>query len=581
EEVTEYYAKNDTLIETIIVKLLTNYSTKVDILNVCFTDHYGRRLNCGSIDNIPRISDTNDIHINVEPKEAYLLQLSIIKPSSFGNDNISNLFVSTTKWQQLYNYIKHESELRTELSTTDFCFWNRKQNHLIDNLLTKILISEGKYDQHEVSFLIDGISNDDVIKVCIEFDSETIMIYTLTSVLLSTMLENEYLNQRNLSVDDITVMHNHDIIHNFQQPLSNFLFKDLDHTDGDTDTTEKQSDVDLLSFQLCTLVTITLLQNQRTVQIPLKTNSMSVSKVIQYVCEKLKLNENDKFYLATSLMDMVDRNSPLENINERKFFLLKENETCLISIRKDENIELLIDISDTSNYFYDEKRMGRTTTIATVREVFKIQSDQNLMCDNDFVPSTETVITTLLLPNVTSLTFTVDSSKRFPLQVTLTKNEKFLIKLNCSDSITCERLCEIGCLVLREDSTLYDLYLSQCLLDKSITLNEINEANESNVISNVNEFNLVCTAQTNCLVDFNLDNDSISGIQIPCEASMPAKYVFETALRKLDQQQEQSELALYYENDIYTELDLTIEELINALPPERSVGEILRFTIRK
>ncbi|CAF1451134.1 unnamed protein product [Didymodactylos carnosus] len=362
------------------------------------------------------------------------------------------------------------------------------------------------------------------------------------------MLENEYLKQRSMTIGDITLLHNQSIIHNFDKPLSDFLFKDVENTETQSDQGDQVSDVDV-TFQLCSLVFVTTPNNRQTLQFPIKNDLIPIKNLIDFTREKYVMNERDKCNLTTILMEILDENAVLSEINAKKYILLKENETCFVTV----------ETKDAGNNV--QKMVSRTATIANTRQMFQILLDQNLISQDDFIPTEETALSTLLFPNTTLITFTVDN-------------------------LTCERICEIGFVALREDATLYDLCLKTVVLDKSLTLNKINEANESMVIGDENEFQLVCVAQTKCVVTLMLDDHHEHNVvELFCDSITPIKYLFETGFYKVEQhhssQEEQSDFAMYYEH-IATDLDLTVHNFSDALPVERApLGDILHFTIKK
>ncbi|CAF0916211.1 unnamed protein product [Didymodactylos carnosus] len=103
-------------------------------------------------------------------------------------------------------------------------------------------------------------------------------------------------------------------------------------------------------------------------------------------------------------------------------------------------------------------------------------------------------------------------------------------------------------------------------LDNSRTLISINESNECNVVVDVVEFKLVCTAKIRSIVAMVVDNNRTEIMNIFCNPEMPSSYIHQMALNKLNiLLMERNECSLYIDDNTDVDLDTTIQDLFDRV----------------
>ncbi|CAF1159390.1 unnamed protein product, partial [Didymodactylos carnosus] len=558
-----YYAKNDTDIEIVLSRMFKEYPL-IQLNNdndICITDEYGQCINCGPIQDIIRKAD--DVHIYVNRGEKYLCQMSIIKP--YIPELTDKVFIPTSKWQQLHDYLRKFSILQI---TTNFRFWHNIKNCIFDNndtLSSSMCVSNDNCE----SLSIFAVKTDDIITVNFKSECESVTISTLTTACL-----HDVVRSLNRSADDMVFIISEAIISDLKQPLSNFLSRNF--------AVNKYSDDPDITFQMCSVITIIKSDDGYPMQIPVERKDTSVADIIKNICHRLNLDENEKFCLAKNSMDVIDDTMYLSNTSENSYLFLNENKTCTVTIA---NNEKLIDIDD------DVKRFSRSVTIANIRQVFGVSSQLYLIYLHDFALSYETQISTILLLNSTSIAFQTKDVNNFPIPVTLVKDRNTLIQFNGAKSLTCDRICEVGCLIIGENPTFYELQMKNVSIDTSVSLDEINDTEIFHNIDDVIELQLMCTAEFMCVVtiyddrlgnaiDINYEWILTQIVEIPCEKQTLTEYVFETVLNKLEQQ-EHGDFLLYDDGNTEIGLDNTIQDFIDSLPEEKSLEKTVRFIIKK
>ncbi|CAF1490553.1 unnamed protein product [Didymodactylos carnosus] len=226
-------------------------------------------------------------------------------------------------------------------------------------------------------------------------------------------------------------------------------------------------------------------------QIPVERRDTSVADIVKNIWHRLNLDESENFCLVKNSMNVIDDTMYLSNMNENNYLFLNENQTYTITIK---NNEKLIDIDD------DVKRFSCLVTIANIRQVFGVSSQLYFIYLHDFALFYETKLSTILLLNSTSIAFQTDDVNNFPIPVTLVKDRNILIRFSGAKSLTCDHICEVGCLITGENPTFYELQVKNVSIHKSVSLDEINDTDIFHNTDDVIELQLTCTAEFMCMV---------------------------------------------------------------------------------
>jgi hypothetical protein len=177
-------------------------------------------------------------------------------------------------------------------------------------------------------------------------------------------------------------------------------------------------------------------------------------------------------------------------LNETKFLLAKENETCLVSIKMSNELQL-ITIDDESDQI---QRFLISATISNISKQNQIDTEQRfLLYADDFVPSLDTSLTSFL--TTSPINFTV-IEKNLPITITMI-NGDHSIKFHCSHSMKIKRLFLIACELFNIKINYYQLMHSDCEMDDDdATLDSLDS------LMTVTEFKLVCKSTLNASMKY-------------------------------------------------------------------------------
>ncbi|CAF4734483.1 unnamed protein product [Rotaria sp. Silwood1] len=289
---------------------------------LCFFDEYGKCIDDGAINNL-------------------------CKPDY--ENQIINLFCSTTKWQQINLWLKTLAHIN-EPSVNDYTFFMREKKIIIDE--NQILSSIT--DQTE-SIIIDIIDRNTWSKVILTFEINNQTISVLTSMKIYSLLNNEnilkQLNLTDVSSDDciLVLREANEIILTkdyHQKPIGNYSIVNNE----------------LIHFQISISVQITKYDNKEPIRIPLSNRNITVEQLLNSTEKSIDVYK----YLATNdTKRIVNSNEILSNLNKTKFILVKENETCLASIKKSNNLQ------QVNNREEENEKLQRFIIFATIADIIK------------------------------------------------------------------------------------------------------------------------------------------------------------------------------------------------------------------
>ncbi|CAF1223338.1 unnamed protein product, partial [Didymodactylos carnosus] len=274
------------------------------------------------------------------------LHIADIIPLNIRGNEHPQLFSPSTKFQQIGEWLMTIPV--TEIADSiNYQFWNRNQKCLVEIVDTiSSILKESKNElvtteEHQFVY-VDGVSVDDLIKVKFEYESNSYCIGTLKPTLISDLLYNEqtlkYLKIQTSPTDCVLVLDNgteneEQILQgqeDFQQPVSKYL-----------------SSNSQLNFRISTLITIERYIEKTITQKPISNRNVTIEQILTLV-----LKVNDHYLASTTTMEILDSHQLLSNINETKFYLLKENETCSVSINTPKTEQLIvIDDNDQPSHY--------------------------------------------------------------------------------------------------------------------------------------------------------------------------------------------------------------------------------------
>jgi hypothetical protein len=169
---------------------------------------------------------------------------------------------------------------------------------------------------------------------------------------------------------------------------------------------------------------------------------------------------------------ILSNHEKLSNISQTKFFLIKEAQTCLISIEQANNILIQMDEDNTINQRY--------TIHATIADIYKqnksIIQDQYLVYENDFILSQEILLISFL-QTTSPIPFTL-TNKKFQANITVINDEEETsVQFHCSPSISIGRIRQLACQLFNINKRFYRLTpLDDKIVDDDYSLDNTGES---------------------------------------------------------------------------------------------------------
>ena len=556
----EYFATSKTNIYTIINHFINDNNIKLSSTDIylCFFDQYGKAIENGILSQLINQIDENSnkiISITVTEENNnnnMLCQVTLQSKQGkilielfffvfyniyiyLGEQQIS-LFHPSTQWEEINYWLQNFNQI-IDSSINEYSFFDKQQKIIIEENRPIYLILEDNQ-----TAIIDGISRDLTIKVIFSYENNSTLISALKSMRICHLLNNERLlrelNLIDISPNDCVLL----LGENNQKILSQ---DDIQQSIGNYSYNDNQ----IIYFRISISIQILKYDNQQeSLQILLSNRNTTIENIFQLT----NASRNIYKYLASNYTKKIlNYDEKLSNLIDTKFILVKEHETCLISIEKSKNNQL-IDIEDEQNIIHQ-----RFTIFATIEHICRenqIDIDhQYLIYSNDFVPSIETQLI-YFKSESPSIRFTL-TDNNLPVAVTVLNNQdKRLIKFHCSLTITVKRLCSIACQLFGVNNEYYRLKENDCLLDDDdVTLYDINSA-----MTDI-QFELISIALINSSIKYN---DQI--ILIPCCYKTSAETIIIETLTKLNISIENRylyELFALADDRTPIESDLSIEDV--------------------
>ena len=243
---------------------------------------------------------------------------------SFIDQNQTYLFYSMTSWKQIDFWLKTLRQT-TDLPIEKYAFLLRKQKILIDDNQTISLV----IDRNE-SITIDVINENTIIEVVFSYETKSYTIDALKSTKVSSLLHHEELfkelNLINFTLNDCALVleeTNEEIL------IENYSRKSI----GDYCTTETQS----VRFRISISIQITKYDDNKQIKLCLPNRQITIEQLLLQITD-IPLDVY-KYLALNDTQKILDSNEIFSNLNQSKFILVKENETCLVSIQDSNNSE--------------------------------------------------------------------------------------------------------------------------------------------------------------------------------------------------------------------------------------------------
>ncbi|CAF1180009.1 unnamed protein product [Adineta steineri] len=432
----KYFAKATATLTSILNRFILDQQWKFTSPQNYFNvfDSLGRYISEDSLINkIYRYNEQSPVHLQIlqcNEDEKNICEVSL---------TTSQYFSQATTWKQIDTWSK-TLHINAESTTDRYNFWNIEQQYIIhENETLSFTLGEAE------SINVDAINEENIIDIILSYDKINKTIRLLKSCIVHSLLNNsKYFKQLDLklSPEDCTLIF-----------VSNELERQiLEKKDMKNPISYYASMTDsLVHFEISLLIQIVQYDNQKEISIPISHRNITLKQLL----EMIEINDSHT-YLASYETKMIL--SELSTINETKFFLVKEHQTCLTTI--EENM--------TKNQRY--------IINASINDIYKqnknIDQDQYLIYEDDFIPSRETLLSLFLRSVNSPIKFNLTYEK-LQANVTVTNDEeKSSIAFQCAPSTTVGRVHQIVCQLWKLNAQFYHLSLSddtnideECLLD--------------------------------------------------------------------------------------------------------------------
>ncbi len=401
------------------------------------------------------------------------------------------------------------------------------------------------FDQTE-SVTIDIINRNIITKVIFSYETNHQPIYALKSMKISSLFNKKNLFQQlnliDISSDDCVLVLgeiNEQILtkDDLQQPISTY----------------STNDNQCIHFRIFISVQIMKYDNQEQIKIPLSSRNTTIEQLLQLTEQSMYVY---KYLASNDTKRILNPNETIANLNKTKFILVKENETCLVSISKSRNLQN-VDINN-------DQRFVVCATIADVNKENQIDIlHRNLLYSNDFVPSLDTQLISLQLKSLIQLTV-IDGN--LPAIVTVQNSEENKsVRFNCSGSMRIKRLSAISCQLFGANHEYYCLMQGDTKLDDDdVSLKDIGE-NETEF-----QFQMISIAPIHCSITFHQRK-----VILPCRRDTLVSTIVRESLEKLhiplDDINMYELMALTDDDPAEIDFDLSMEDIQSMFSSDSSI----------
>ncbi|CAF2244296.1 unnamed protein product [Rotaria magnacalcarata] len=501
---------------------------------LCFFDEVGKCIDDKTVGDIDRTENNSTVNIYVKEEDNTISVLSQITVQLKEDQHHTNLFSSATTWQQINRWIK---TLIVDESIDNYIIWDPEQKIVVD-------------ENHPISSAhdqttFDGISENETTKVTFLYETNQQLICTLKSTPIFRLLNNEQLLRQlevKISPKNCVLMlneiNNQLLMQNdMQQPLSDYL----------------NIDYEPICFRIVILIIILKYDDQKSLQIPISNRNLTVSQLL----EKTGMPTDVYKYLALNeTFEIISNNQSLSDSNEVNFIFVKDNETCIVEIEKNQEV-LLVNLEN-------EKIQKQYVICATIAHVCKSNnidmSYQYLLYSDDFVPSIDTSLASF---RSGMLHFKVIDNN-LPISIKISNDEeKQSTTIHCSRSITIKRLCQIVCQLFGVNDLYYELNDGESELDGDLSLDDI----DSSKIEY--ELTLNCKAALKSKITYG-DHT----IMLPCNESTLLSTIMKEICERfqiLESCHSMYRLILMNDDQTQTDWDDAIDDVLGQFPDGTTV----------
>ena len=491
----------------------------------CFYDELGRFIEDGTIGNLYRINDTAPIMINIEQHDdnATLLEIRL-------GEEKANIFHPKTQWRQIEIWRKF---ILPEIDSS-CVFWDKEHETMMDE-------NQSIASTEIVPTTLDGIARDQTITVLVSFGMATQRLQTLKSVTVDRLFHNRYLPDL-----DMTISSNDYSLTVGQNGEENLSEDDLRKPVN----AYRRGENDTINFRIILHITILPNDRQEAIRILLKDNTTTVEQLLQ----QLEMNDKEDLYLASNDTHRIfQKSESIINFRTRNFALVKESETCMVSIDEQSN------------------RFMISATIADILKENSIDySKQQLLYENDIVPAEDTTLSYFAPSAQFKL---IDTSLSTTVTIHNTEDNNRSLTFYCSAStMNTDRMLEIVCQLLQVSKSYYCLHHNQTKLGEGIFLKDI-ETNDNRF-----EFQLISTATIKGLISY--ENRAVT---VPCNQEAQVREIVKHALDSMHinvEDIDSYELFLINDDDRSgVGGDLTVEDLLQLLFDENIPSGTVTFKV--
>ena len=467
EQTLQYLTTSKCQISTLIHRFIddNHLRSATSDTKLCFLDEYGKCINDGLIADL---ISTNNSSISLSVTEKISNAKTFCGVTLQNDENRTSIFHGSSTWKQIHCWLRSLSS-KIDLPADEFIFLNEEQQTILDENQSISSV----FDQNE-QVMIDIVDGHGMIKVMFTYKTNSHTIRALKSTKISLLLQNKDLQQQ---LDLVGLSSDHFVLALGETNAQILSKDDLEQSIGQYSTEQNQSSI---HFRISILVQIIKYDDQEEIKVLLPDRDRTIEQLLQLSGQS---TDHYKYLASNTTKRILQANEMISTLNEQTFILLRQNQTCLVSIQQS-----------------DEIKSQRFTLSASMMNIYKeYQLDQPqhyLLYNNHFIPSPATQLK-YLRDSASSIELVV-SDCHLPITVFIRLTEtNEEVKFNSLSSITAERMREFACQLFDLNKEYYQLVMEDSTeLDNDLSLEDIDE--------NATEFRfqLTSTASMHCSIKY-------------------------------------------------------------------------------
>ena len=522
-QIVDLYTKPNNRFDNILKHFIDTQALKTSKsdLWLCFHDQTDRCIEDGVIDEIHRTNDAIvPIYVTEEtPDKINLCEITLTKDGS----NQRVLFHKNVTWKQIPQGLGTFLS-QVDVPSNDYGFYCQEEQTLFN--LEQPVVST---IQPNTSTTVQVIDRRQSVQVILTYEKTSDSIHVAKSTTIESLFKNKQrrkkLNLIENSVEDYMITLE-------QRNTSRILSKEeLREAIFRFQTEENDS----IHLRLSLSKNIIIWHKQEQLSIPVTNMNITLAELVSTIPQ---LNKTTNYLASKHSKKILSFNEKLSTLNETNFLLVEEQEICQVRI-------VQLDETEISQQFCS------TATIADLYHEYHLNdSNQHLLCSNDFVPSRITQLKVLQPVQLKII------EHNLPMAITIRHDDdqENSLQFNVNHQLTAQRVCSIACQLLEIDkNSCYLKLIDETEIDDDITLMDIDE--------NITEMEFRLDIPTGLTCSILCDGQTIV---LRCQNETILSTMVKTTLEKLEISPDRIDAYELYnsgDDSMQIDFDLTIADV--------------------